>query len=85
MNELFLHFMRTGRPLVTLKTSITLDGNLRPRRQPRLDHQRARPGRRAELRHDYDAIVTGIGTVLADDCLLTDRTGFARSRPCCAW
>ena len=28
-----------------------------------------------------DAILTGIGTVLADDCLLTDRTSEERSRP----
>ena len=34
-----------------------------------------------ELRHDADAILTGIGTVLADDCLLTDRTGLPRCRP----
>jgi len=34
-----------------------------------------------QLRHDSDAILTGIGTVLADDCLLTDRTGLPRSRP----
>jgi diaminohydroxyphosphoribosylaminopyrimidine deaminase/5-amino-6-(5-phosphoribosylamino)uracil reductase len=26
-------------------------------------------------------MITGIGTVLADDCLLTDRTGVERSRP----
>src|SRR5208337_4334187 len=28
-----------------------------------------------------DAMLTGIGTVLADDCLLTDRTALLRSRP----
>src|SRR5215469_6725902 len=34
-----------------------------------------------QLRHDHDAILTGIGTVLADDCLLTDRSGLPRCRP----
>src|SRR6185437_5307171 len=28
INEPFLHYMRTGRPLVTLKTAITLDGRI---------------------------------------------------------
>ena len=28
LNEAFVHFMRTGRPLVTLKTAITLDGKI---------------------------------------------------------
>ena len=33
------------------------------------------------MRHEHDAILTGIGTVFADNCMLTDRTGLPRSRP----
>jgi diaminohydroxyphosphoribosylaminopyrimidine deaminase/5-amino-6-(5-phosphoribosylamino)uracil reductase len=33
------------------------------------------------LRHENDAIMAGIGTVIADDPLLTDRSGRARRRP----
>ena len=82
LNEPFLHFMRTGRPLVTLKTAITLDGKISAPDDNRgwITSPRAR-AHVQELRHDHDAILTGIGTVLADDCLLTDRTGLARCRP----
>ena len=82
LNEPFLHFMRTGRPLVTLKTSITLDGKISAPDDNRgwITSERAR-AHVQELRHDHDAILTGIGTVLADDCLLTDRTGLPRCRP----
>ena len=81
LNEPFLHFMRTGRPLVTLKTAITLDGKISAPDDNRgwITSEQAREHVQ-QLRHDHDAILTGIGTVLADDCLLTDRTGLPRSR-----
>jgi diaminohydroxyphosphoribosylaminopyrimidine deaminase / 5-amino-6-(5-phosphoribosylamino)uracil reductase len=82
LNEPFLHFMRTGRPLVTLKAAITLDGKISAPDDNRgwITSERAREHVQ-QVRHDHDAILTGIGTVLADDCLLTDRTGLARCRP----
>ncbi len=82
LNEAFLYFMRTGRPLVTLKTAITLDGKISAPddNQGWITSERAR-AHVQELRHEHDAILTGIGTVLADDCLLNDRTGHPRCRP----
>src|SRR4051812_47907781 len=82
LNEPFVHFMKTGRPLVTLKTAITLDGKISAPDDNRgwITSEKAR-AHVQELRHDHDAILTGIGTALADDPLLTDRTGVPRSRP----
>ncbi|MGP8246461.1 MAG: bifunctional diaminohydroxyphosphoribosylaminopyrimidine deaminase/5-amino-6-(5-phosphoribosylamino)uracil reductase RibD [Bryobacteraceae bacterium] len=82
LNEPFLHFARTSRPLVTLKAAITLDGKISAPDDNSgwITSERAR-AHVQELRHDHDAILTGIGTVLADDPLLTDRTGNNRSRP----
>ncbi|MGH9804070.1 MAG: bifunctional diaminohydroxyphosphoribosylaminopyrimidine deaminase/5-amino-6-(5-phosphoribosylamino)uracil reductase RibD [Candidatus Acidiferrales bacterium] len=86
LNEAFACFMRLGRPLVTLKSGLTLDGKIAP-------GSIALPGQhtwitseesRAEvqrLRHASDAVLSGIGTVLADDPRLTDRSGRARRRP----
>jgi diaminohydroxyphosphoribosylaminopyrimidine deaminase/5-amino-6-(5-phosphoribosylamino)uracil reductase len=82
LNEPFFHLMRTERPLVTLKAAITLDGKISAPDDNRgwITSERAR-AHVQELRHESDAIMTGVGTVLADDCLLTDRTGQPRSRP----
>jgi diaminohydroxyphosphoribosylaminopyrimidine deaminase/5-amino-6-(5-phosphoribosylamino)uracil reductase len=82
LNEPFLHYMRAGRPLVTLKAAITLDGKISAPDDNSgwITSERAR-AHVQELRHDHDAILTGIGTVLADDCLLSDRTNHPRCRP----
>src|SRR5207302_10137670 len=74
----------------TLKTALTLDGSLvLPR--PRKGKSNGNESRwitseisRAEvhrMRHASDAIMTGIGTIRADDPLLTDRSGLPRRRP----
>jgi diaminohydroxyphosphoribosylaminopyrimidine deaminase/5-amino-6-(5-phosphoribosylamino)uracil reductase len=82
LNEPFLHFMRTGRPLVTLKTAITLDGKISAPDDNAgwITSERAR-AHVQQLRHDHDAILTGIGTALADNPMLNDRTGLPRNRP----
>jgi diaminohydroxyphosphoribosylaminopyrimidine deaminase/5-amino-6-(5-phosphoribosylamino)uracil reductase len=82
LNEAFVHFMRTGRPLVTLKTALTLDGKIAAPddNQGWITSETAR-SHVQQIRHESDAIVTGIGTVLSDNCLLTDRTRLPRGRP----
>jgi len=82
MNEPFMHFMRTGRPLVTLKSAVTLDGKIAaPEDNAGWITSETARAHVQTLRHRSDAILTGIGTVLADDCRLTDRSGRERSRP----
>lgn len=82
LNEAYAHFMRTGLPLVTLKAALTLDGKIAAPEDNEgwITSELARQHVQT-LRHANDAILTGIGTVLADDCMLNDRTGLPRSRP----
>jgi diaminohydroxyphosphoribosylaminopyrimidine deaminase / 5-amino-6-(5-phosphoribosylamino)uracil reductase len=89
LNEAFAKWIRKKTPFVTLKSAMTLDGQLALRRVPA--KKAAQNNRewitseesRAEvqrMRHASDALLTGIGTILADDPLLTDRSGLARRR-----
>jgi diaminohydroxyphosphoribosylaminopyrimidine deaminase/5-amino-6-(5-phosphoribosylamino)uracil reductase len=82
VNEKYLHFMRTGRPFVHLKLAASLDGKI----ATRTGDSRWITGEQSralvhELRHEYDAILIGGGTALADDPLLTDRSGKSRRIP----
>jgi diaminohydroxyphosphoribosylaminopyrimidine deaminase/5-amino-6-(5-phosphoribosylamino)uracil reductase len=81
LNEDFAKWIRTGSPFVTLKTALTLDGQIamRPGRATSITGEAARQAVQ-QLRHAADALLTGIGTVLADDPLLTDRSGEPRRR-----
>ncbi len=86
LNDGFAKFIRTGLPFVTLKAAMSLDGKIAPAPHTRtakapfwLTGTKARAHVQA-LRHAADAVVTGIGTVLADDPALTDRTALPRRR-----
>lgn len=87
LNLAFAHFIQHQRPFVTLKAAISSDSYLAPPPETRRGtspHWLTGPEARAEvqrMRHAADAILSGIGTVLADDPLLTDRSGLARRRP----
>jgi diaminohydroxyphosphoribosylaminopyrimidine deaminase/5-amino-6-(5-phosphoribosylamino)uracil reductase len=81
LNEKYFHFMGTGRPFVHLKLAVSLDGKIATRTGDSRWVAGEQARRRVhELRHEYDAIMVGAGTVAIDDPLLTDRSGSARRR-----
>ena len=81
LNEDFAAWIRERRPFVTLKSAMTLDGKIAERASERSAITGAASFVAVqEMRHAADAIVTGIGTVLADDPLLTDRSRLRRRR-----
>ena len=98
LNEAFAKYVLRGKPLVTLKSAMTLDGKIADATKPGTEPGSATPaseGARSgyhwitgevarahvqQLRHQSDAIMAGVGTVMADDPLLTDRSGLPRRR-----
>lgn len=82
LNEAYGRWIRTGQPFVTLKTALTLDGKVAASRGSAASITSPESREQVQrLRHASDALLTGIGTVLADDPRLTDRTGKPRRRP----
>jgi diaminohydroxyphosphoribosylaminopyrimidine deaminase/5-amino-6-(5-phosphoribosylamino)uracil reductase len=92
LNEAFARHIRHGVPLITLKSAMTLDGKIAPARSEILGRAAGAPpggwitgdAARANVqqqRHQSDAVMVGVGTILADDPLLTDRSGNPRRRP----
>lgn len=75
LNPMFFHFIRTGTPYVTMKYAMTMDGKIATRTGASrwITGEAARRRVHAD-RGCYAAIMAGVGTVMADNPLLTCRT-----------
>jgi diaminohydroxyphosphoribosylaminopyrimidine deaminase/5-amino-6-(5-phosphoribosylamino)uracil reductase len=98
LNESFAKYIVHSKPLVTLKSAMTLDGKIADATKPGSEPGTATPASEGahsgyhwitgemarahvqQLRHQSDAIMAGVGTVMADDPLLTDRSSLPRRR-----
>ena len=87
LNEGFARWSQHQRPFVLMKVAMSLDGRIAP---PAGRHQAREPywitceAARAAvqpLRWQADAAMVGVDTVVADDPMLTDRSGLRRRRP----
>lgn len=74
LNEVFFHYIRTKQPYVVMKYAMTMDGKIAAYTGASkwVTGENAREHVQT-LRHRYTAIMVGVGTILADDPLLTCR------------
>jgi diaminohydroxyphosphoribosylaminopyrimidine deaminase/5-amino-6-(5-phosphoribosylamino)uracil reductase len=74
LNKAFFHYMKTKRPYVTLKTAVSLDGKI----ATSTGESKWITGKQARedvhtYRHEHDAILVGVNTVITDNPSLTTR------------
>lgn len=87
LNDGFARHIQTRLPFFTLKAGVSLDGRIAPAPSSRAERAPVMltgvesQAEVQRMRHASDAVITGIRTVLADDPLLTDRSGLPRRRP----
>ena len=87
LNEGFARWSQHHRPLVLMKVAMTLDARIAPPpgehtlREPYWITSEAARAAVQPLRWQADAALTGVDTVLADDPMLTARSGLRRRRP----
>ena len=74
VNEIFFHYIQTGRPYVVMKYAMTIDGKIAAYTglSKWVTGEEAR-AHVQKLRHELSAIMVGVGTVLADDPMLNCR------------
>ncbi|GEN33780.1 MULTISPECIES: bifunctional diaminohydroxyphosphoribosylaminopyrimidine deaminase/5-amino-6-(5-phosphoribosylamino)uracil reductase RibD [Aneurinibacillus] len=82
LNEVFIKYITTRKPFVTVKTAMTLDGKV----ATYAGSSRWITGEEARLevhrmRHEHDAILVGVNTVLTDDPQLTTRLALGGKNP----
>lgn len=74
LNEVFFHYIQTKRPFVVMKYAMTMDGKIAACTglSKWITGEEARSHVQKQ-RHRYTAIMAGVGTILADDPMLTCR------------
>lgn len=74
LNPVFFHFIQTKRPYIVMKYAMTMDGKIATKtgKSKWITSEQSRKIVH-EMRHQYIAVMAGIGTVLKDDPMLNTR------------